>query len=116
MLSCVSKWLRERSSVPANGTKASWRCWYSGSIDSASAGCRPRSGDGDVRARLVVVAAGRGHKQAGAVITTAQEHKQKTHVLRAGGCHRAGAVHAEGAGAQGLKKVSASHGDFLSRA
>jgi hypothetical protein len=38
MLSWVSKWLRERSSVPANGTKASWRRSNSGPSVSLTAG------------------------------------------------------------------------------
>ena len=43
MLSWVSKWLREVSSVPANGTNASWRRSNSGSMVSTSAGLRPHS-------------------------------------------------------------------------
>ena len=55
----------------------------------------PRPGDGDVGPRLVVVAAGRRHQQAGAVVATAQEHQQKARVLRAGCGEHAGAVHAQ---------------------
>ena len=38
MLSWVSKWLRDRSSVPANGTNATWRCRYIAPMVSRSAG------------------------------------------------------------------------------
>ena len=41
-LSWVSKWLRVRSSVPANGTNATWRFSQIGSSDSRSAGCSPQ--------------------------------------------------------------------------
>ena len=43
MLSWVSKWLRDVSSVPANGTKASCLRSNSGSMVSASAGFKPHS-------------------------------------------------------------------------
>ncbi|MNK71709.1 hypothetical protein D3C87_911690 [compost metagenome] len=43
MASCVSKWLRVRSSVPAKAMKAACLRWYSGSTLCASAGCRPQS-------------------------------------------------------------------------
>ncbi len=48
--SCVSKWLRDKSSIPANGTKAACRASYSGWTLSRSAGCRPQSASRGSRA------------------------------------------------------------------
>ena len=43
MLSWVSKWLRDRSSVPANGMKAACRCWYRAPMVSRTAGASAQS-------------------------------------------------------------------------
>jgi len=62
-LSWVSKWLRVRSSVPANGMNASWPFCQSGSIESFSAGWRPQAGgapESSASADSGLAASGRG--------------------------------------------------------
>jgi len=44
MLSCVSKWLRDKSSLPANGTNASCFCAHSGASVGRNAGASAQFG------------------------------------------------------------------------
>ena len=58
MLSWVSKWLRDRSSVPANGMNATWRCRYIAPIVSRTAGASAQSAS-NASAPVLEAASGR---------------------------------------------------------
>ena len=58
MLSCVSKWLRDRSSVPANGMNATCLAAYIEPIDSRIAGANAQF-ESSASAPVALFASGR---------------------------------------------------------